>query len=129
MFNDLLLECITKPDPMLHLLEWLCAQLMEAEVDSKLGAGKGERTGSRSGYRSGYRVRKWNTRMGTMYLLIPKLRNGGYVPFFLTLRKRSEAALIQVIQEAYIQGVSTRKMEKLAYSLGIDGCQAAMLAN
>ena len=120
MFNDLLLECLAKPDPMFHLLEWLCAQLMEAEVDSKLGAGKGERTGSRSGYRSGYRVRKWNTRMGTMYLLIPKLRNGGYVPFFLTLRKRSEAALIQVVREAYIHGVSTRRMEKLAQSLGID---------
>lgn len=119
-FNDLLLECLTKSDPMLHLLEWLCKQLMETEVDSKLGAGKGERTGSRSGYRSGYRVRKWDTRMGTMYLLIPKLRNGGYVPFFLTARKRSEAALIQVVREAYIHGVSTRRMEKLAQSLGID---------
>ena len=120
MFSDLLLECMAKPDPMLHLLEWLCTQLMETEVDSKLGAGKGERTGSRSGYRSGYRVRKWDTRMGTMYLLIPKLRNGGYVPFFLTARKRSEAALVQVVQEAYIHGVSTRRMEKLAQSLGID---------
>lgn len=120
MLNELLLECMTKPDPMLHLLEWLCAQLMETEVDSKLGAGKGERTESRSGYRSGYRVRKWDTRMGTMYLLVPKLRNGGYIPFFLTARKRSEAALIQVVREAYIHGVSTRKMEKLAQSLGID---------
>ena len=89
---------------------------MEAEVNSKLGAGKKERADSRSGYRSGYRVRKWNTRMGTMYLLIPKLRNGGYIPFFLTARKRSEAAMIQIIQEAYIQGVSTRRMEKLAQS-------------
>lgn len=52
MFNELLLECMTKPDPMLHLLEWLCAQLMETEVGSKLGAGKWERTGSRSGYRA-----------------------------------------------------------------------------
>lgn len=120
MFSDLLLECIAKPDPMLHLLEWLCKQLMETEVDSKLGAGKGERTDSRSGYRSGYRVRKWDTRMGTMYLLVPKLRNGGYIPFFMTARKRSEAALIQVVREAYIHGVSTRKMEKLAQSLGID---------
>ena len=120
MFNELLLECMTKPDHMLHLLEWLCAQLMETEVGSKLGAGKGERTGSRSGYRSGYRVRKWDTRMGTMYLLVPKLRNGGYIPFFLTARKRSEAALIQVVREAYIHGVSTRQMEKLAQSLGID---------
>lgn len=55
-----------------------------------------------------------------MYLLVPKLRNGDYVPFFLAARKRSEAALIQVVREAYIHGVSTRKMEKLAQSLGID---------
>lgn len=58
--------------------------------------------------------------MGTMYLLVLKLRNGGYVPFFLAARKRSEAALIQVVREVYIHGVSTRKMEKLAQSLGID---------
>lgn len=58
--------------------------------------------------------------MGTMYLLVPKLRNGGYIPFFLTARKRSEAALIQVVREAYIHGVSTRQMEKLAQNLGID---------
>ena len=128
MFNDLLLECLAKPDPMFHLLEWLCTQLMEAEVDSKLGACKSERSDSRSGYRSGYRVRKWNTRMGTMYLLVPKLRSGGYVPSFLTARKRSEAALIQVIQEAYIQGVSTRKMEKLAHSLGIDGMSGSYVS-
>ena len=128
MFNDLLLECLTKPDPMLHLLEWLCKQLMEAEVDSKLGAGKSERTESRSGYRSGYRVRKWNTRIGTMYLLIPKLRNGGYIPFFLTARKRSEAAMIQVVREAYIHGVSTRKMEKLAKSLGINSMSSAYVS-
>lgn len=128
MFSDLLLECIAKPDPMLHLLEWLCTQLMEAEVNNKLGAGKCERSDSRSGYRSGYRVRKWDTRMGTMYLLVPKLRNGGYIPFFLTARKRSEAALIQVVREAYIHGVSTRKMEKLAQSLGIGGMSGSYVS-
>ena len=92
---------------------------MEAEVEQQLGAGKSERADSRNGYRSGYRPRRLDTRMGTMYLMVPKVRQGGYIPFFITERKRSEAALIQVVQEAFVQGVSTRKMEKLAQSLGI----------
>ena len=58
--------------------------------------------------------------MGTIYLMVPKVRNGGYIPFFVTERKRSEAALIQVIQETYVLGVSTRKIEKLAKTLGIE---------
>ena len=66
--TELLLQCITQPDPMLSMLEWLCTQLMEAEVDQQLCAEKSERTDSRSGYRSGYRPRRLDTRMGTMYL-------------------------------------------------------------
>ena len=73
-FSDLLLECMAKPAPMLHLLEWLCARLMETEANGKLSACKSERTEERSGCRSGCRVRKWDTRMGTIYLLIPRLR-------------------------------------------------------
>ena len=111
--TELLLQCVTQPDPM---LEWLCTQLMEAEVDQQLGAEKSQRTDRRSGYRP----RRLDTRMGTMYLMVPKVRQGGYIPFFVTERKRSEAALIQVVQEAFVQGVSTRKMEKLAQSLGIE---------
>ena len=65
--TELLLQCVTQPDPMLSMLEWLCTQLMEAEVDQQLGAEKSERTDSRSGYRSGYRPRRLDTRMGTMY--------------------------------------------------------------
>ena len=110
--TELLLQCVAQPDPMLSMLEWLCSQL--------LGAEKSERAESRSGYRCGYRPRRLDTRMGTMYLMVPKVRQGGYIPFFVTERKRSEAALIQVIQEAFVQGVSTRKMEKLAKSLGIE---------
>ena len=87
---------------------------MEAEVSAQLGAEKNEQSQERKSYRSGYRPRRLDTRMGTMYLLVPKVRNGGYIPFFITERKRSEAALIQVIQETYIQGVSTRKIEKLS---------------
>ena len=112
--TELLLQCVMQPDPILSMLEWLCTELMEAEVDHQLGAEKSQRTDGRSGYRSGYRPRRLDTRMGTMYLMVPKVRQGGYIPFFVTERKRSEAMLVQVVQEACVQGVSTRKMEKLA---------------
>lgn len=118
--TELLLRCMGEADPMLSMLEWLCAQLMEAEVSNKLGAEKNEHCNDRTSSRSGYRPRRYDTRMGTMYLLIPKVRNGGYIPFFVTERKRSEVALIQVVQEAFVQGVSTRKMDKVAKSLGIE---------
>lgn len=93
---------------------------METEVQTKLGAEKSERVANRQGYRSGYRVRRFDTRMGTMYLMVPKIRNGGYIPFFVEAKKRSEAALMNVIQEAYVNGVSTRKIEKLTKTLGIE---------
>jgi len=115
-------------DPMLSMLEWLCAQLMETEVSNKLGAEKNEHCDDRISSRSGYRPRRYDTRMGTMYLLIPKVRNGGYIPFFVTERKRSEAALIQVVQEAFVQGVSTRKMDKLAKSLGIENLSRSQVS-
>ena len=86
--TELLLQCVAQPDPMLSMLEWLCSQLMEAEVSQQLGAEKSERSGSRSGYRCGYRPRRLDTRMGTMYLMVPKVRHGGYIPFFVTERKR-----------------------------------------
>ena len=126
--TELLLQCVAQPDPMLSMLEWLCSQLMEAEVSQQLGAGKSERVDSRSGYRCGYRPRRLDTRMGTMYLMVPKVRQGGYIPFFVTERKRSEAALIQVVQEAFVQGVSTRKMERLAQSLGIESLSRSQVS-
>ena len=66
--------------------------------------------------------------MGTMYLMVPKLRNGGYISFSVTERKRSENALVQVIQEAFVQGVSTRRMEKLAKSLGIESISKSQVS-
>ncbi len=92
--TELLLQCVAQLDPMLSMLEWLCTQLVEAKVDQQLGAEKSERAESRSGYRSGYRP---DTRMGTMYLMVTKVRQGGYIPFFVSERKRSKAALIQVV--------------------------------
>jgi len=126
--TDLLLKCMSEPDPMLSMLEWLCKQLMEAEVSGIVGAEKNAHNSSRSDYRCGYRPRRLDTRMGTMYLMVPKLRSRGYIPFFVTERKRSEAALIQVIQEAFVQGVSTRKMEKLAHSLGIENLSRSQVS-
>ena len=67
--------------------------------------------------------------MGTLYLLVPKVRNGGYIPFFVTRRKRSEAALMQVVQEAFVQGVSTSKIEKLAQSLGIESISRSQVSD
>ena len=127
--TELLLECMGKPDPMLNMLEWLCDQLMEAEISQQLGAAKNEHSNKRGGYRSGYRPRRLDTRMGTMYLLVPKARNGGYIPFFITERKRSEAALVEVVQEAFVQGVSTRKMEKLAKRLGIENLSRGQVSD
>ncbi len=119
-FEKMLMKFVLDEDPMQAMLKWLCERLMEAEVESKLCAEKSERSNERQGYRSGYRVRRFDTRMGTMYLMVPKIRNGGYIPFFVEAKKRSEAALMNVIQEAYINGVSTRKIDKLTKTLGIE---------
>jgi putative transposase len=127
-FEKMLLKFLADEDPMLSMLKWLCEQLMEAEVSAKINAAKSERNPQRTGYRSGYRVRRFDTRLGTMYLFVPKIRNGGYVPFFVTEKKRSEVALMNVIHEAYINGVSTRKIEKLAKSLGIDSISRSQVS-
>ncbi len=126
--SGMLFQFMGMEDPMLGMLEWLCAQMMEAEVSNQLGAQKHEQSQERTSHRCGFRPRRLDTRMGTMYLLVPKVRNGGYIPFFVTERKRSEAALIQVVQEAFVQGVSTRKMEKLAKSLGIESISRSQVS-
>jgi len=120
---------MTDTDPMLSMLEWLCDKLMEAEISAKIGADKSKHSTDRQSYRSGYRPRRFDTRMGTIYLMVPKMRQGGYVPFFVSNRKRSEAALIQVVQEAFVNGVSTRKMERLAKSLGIESLSRSQVSN
>lgn len=127
--EQMLLKFMSEQDPMQAMLQWLCEQLMEAEVTAKVQAQKSERTDSREAYRSGYRVRRFDTRMGTMYLFVPKLRKGGYVPFFVTEKSRSETALLQVIQEAYIHGVSTRKIKKLASKLGIESISRSQVSH
>jgi putative transposase len=127
-FKKLLLEFVTEQDPLLAMLQWLTEQLMQLEAESKVGAEKNKHSKERRTYFSGYRVRRFDTRLGTLYLMVPKLRNGGYVPFFVVERKRSEQALIQVVQEAFINGVSTRKIERLAKALGIETLSASQVS-
>ena len=127
-FEKMLLKFIADEDPMQSMLKWLCERLMETEVENKLCAEKSERNNERQGYRSGYRIRRFDTRMGTIYLMVPKIRNGGYIPFFVETKKRSEAALINVIQEAYINGVSTRKIDKLTKTLGIESISRSQVS-
>lgn len=114
---------------ILLLLQWLTQRMMELEAESKAGAPKGKHSTERKTHFSGTRVRRFDTRLGTIYLLVPKLRQGGYIPFFVTERKRSEQALIQVVQEAFINGVSTRKIERLAKSLGIENLSAGQVSD
>jgi transposase-like protein len=95
--------------------------LMEAEVAQAIGAQKYERSEGRENYRNGYRERRWETRVGEIQLSIPKLRRGSYFPeWLLEPRRLSEQALLNVIQEAYVQGISTRKVEALAQQLGLE---------
>jgi putative transposase len=101
-------------------LAWVVQQLMEAEVSELVGAAHGERAPEeRLTHRNGYRPRRWDTRAGELELAIPKLRRGSYFPSFLEPRKRSEQALVSVVQEAYVAGVSTRKVDQLVESLGL----------
>jgi transposase-like protein len=95
--------------------------LMEAEVTALVGAAPFERSDERTTQRNGHRSRRWDTRVGTLELAIPKLRTGSYFPSWLEPRRRSERALVAVVAEAYVQGVSTRKVEALVQSLGIAG--------
>ncbi len=100
-------------------LLWVVQQLMEAEVSELIGAERGERSEERLAHRNGYRSRPWQTRAGEIELAIPKIRRGSYFPSFLEPRRRSEQALVSVVQEAYVAGVSTRKVDQVVESLGL----------
>ncbi len=115
-------------DPVRAMAEMVLDFLMEAEVAQKIGAEPHERTEERNGYRNGHRERRWDTRLGTLSLKVPKVLEGGYVPSFIEHRKRSEQALISVIQEAVVQGVSTRKIENVLAEFGIAGVSAGQVS-
>jgi transposase-like protein len=94
-------------------------ELMEAEICELIGAQHGQRSDDRMTHRNGYRARRWDTRAGEIELQIPKMRQGSYFPSFLQPRKRSEQALVSVVQQAYVCGVSTRRVDQLVESLGL----------
>lgn len=108
-------------DLLRQLAETVLAQLMEFEVAQRTGAERHARSEERQTYRNGYRERTLDTRLGTLELAIPKLRNGSYFPSFLEPRRLSERALVAVIQQAWVGGVSTRKMDALVKAMGCEG--------
>lgn len=106
----------------------LTKALMEWEVTAKVGAERYERGKERRTWRNGYRERVWETRAGPIPLRIPKLRQGSYYPSFLEPRRRAERALLAVVQEAYVQGVSTRKVDALLRAMGLEGIDKSRVA-
>ncbi len=101
---------------------------MALEVEGLCGAGHGARSAERSNHRNGYRDRLWETRAGAVDLRIPKLRKGSYFPFFLEPRRTAEKALIAVIQEAYVQGISTRSVDELVKAMGMTGISKSQVS-
>ena len=106
----------------------LSEALMELEVTRHVGAERHERTPERTGQRNGYREREWDTRVGTVELRVPRVRDGSYFPSLLDPRKRAERALVAVVQEAYVQGVSTRRVDELVQALGIGGISKSQVS-
>jgi transposase-like protein len=106
----------------------LSQAIMELEVRQHVGAERQERTEERTGQRNGYRERPWDTRVGSIDLKVPRVRDGSYSPSLLEPRRRSERALAAVVQEAYVQGVSTRKVEALVQSLGMTGLSRSQVS-
>jgi len=119
---------IVEEDAVLAMLEWVAHQMMLIEAEGKVGAEMRKHSQHRKTYFSGARVRRMDTWLGTIYLYVPKLRKGGYTPSFVTERKRSELALAALVQEAFINGVSTRRIERLAQALGIENISAAQVS-
>ena len=119
-----LIEAIQKADDgnfLRALAETVLQIIMDADVEALIGAGRHERADGRLTYRNGYRDRTLETRLGALNLRIPKLRQGSYFPGFLEPRRTVEKALVSVIQEAWIGGVSTRRVDELVQAMGMSG--------
>ena len=123
-----LLEKSADSDLLREMIGFTAKRLMELEVEELTGAAPGERSAERVNQRNGYRDRIWETRAGTVELRIPKLRKGSYFPGFLEPRRLSEKAITAVIQEAYIQGVSTRSVDDLIKALGMSGISKSQVS-
>ena len=123
-----LLEKAGDGDFLRAVAEAMLQLLMETDVEGMIGAGRYERSGERTTWRNGYRDRTLDTRLGSLQLRIPKLRQGSYFPPFLEARKSSEKALIAVIQEAWIGGVSTRRVDDLVQAMGLSGISKSQVS-
>jgi transposase-like protein len=102
--------------------------LMELEVAQHLGAERYQRSPERQGERNGYRDRDWDTRVGTLELRVPRVRDGSFFPGLLEPRKRAERALVATVREAYVQGVSTRRVDDLVKALGLNGISKSQVS-
>ena len=123
-----LLEKSSDADLLREMIGFTAERLMAVEVEGLTGAAHGERSPDRLTHRNGYRERSWETRAGTVELKIPKLRKGSYFPGFLEPRRMAEKALTAVVQEAYIQGVSTRSADYLVQAMGMSGISKSQVS-
>src|SRR5678816_3656608 len=115
-------------DVLRQMVQFMAQRLMELDVEGRCGAGYDEKSAERLNSRNGYRDRSWDTRAGSVELKIPKLRQGSYFPEFLEPRRTAEKALTAVIQEAYVQGISTRSVDDLVKALGMSGVSKSQVS-
>ena len=123
-----LIEKSSDGDWLREMIGFAAERLMAIEVEGLCGAGFGERSDERINHRNGYRERRWETRAGAVDLKIPRLRRGSYLPAFLEPRRVAEKALVAVIQEVYIQGVSTRAVDELVKAMGMSGISKSQVS-